>query len=178
MHRGDVPKLAAGHAGPRQEKTFVLPDDPAAATLKGPCLTVDLTEDGNIVPPGLFGEFPAGGGHIILARVQAPAWRAPVPAVRRRVVIPQKQDTVVRVEHDNSARAAQQQSSPLPASPRLPNGTHCYTAAARKSCRGSAVMAAGTWNQPRVRRPAVFTQMAGVNVLGEIPSYPCRMIDR
>jgi len=68
VHRGDVPELPAGPVSARQEKTFVLPDDPATV-LHRPHVPVNLTQQDDIAPAGLLGKLAARGSRIGLARV-------------------------------------------------------------------------------------------------------------
>ena len=82
----------------------MLPDDPAAV-LHQPGIPVNLAEQDDIGPAGLFGKLTTRGGRIGLAGVQAPAGSSPVPPIRQNIVVPQQQDTATRIEHDDPAGA-------------------------------------------------------------------------
>jgi 4a-hydroxytetrahydrobiopterin dehydratase len=108
VHRRHIAKLAARRPSPGQKETLMLTPHPERE-LDHPRAPVHLVPQHHITPARLFLQLTTRGRQVVLTRVHPAARRAPVPPVRRRLVIPEEQHTIIRVKHDNPPSVPQRQ---------------------------------------------------------------------
>jgi len=100
VHVRHLAETALADVHPGQEEPLVLPDD-LVGVLHGQRPLVHFSADRHVKPAGLLGQLALRPGCVVLPVLQPAARRAPVPPVRRPVVIPEQQHPVLRIEHDH-----------------------------------------------------------------------------